>query len=351
MDRSELRSVVFKYIPYDHTSLDSEVNDTKIIEIKDIIPEEVGYSYSPNFTAEGVLGRMSPIQMYTGGSDIVYTFTLSIHEDMLENTDYTRIDEFVDAIKALSYPYLDKDNITRAQRAYFQLGELSGTGYIKTGVNWKKPLRNGRYIMVDLSFTITVEKVYPKPVITVAEEEVVNSVSYAVYYNKIRLSDSANDVVTELAEFIGYDISITDFVTSDNISTSEKRSNINYTESYFDRALVKFGDMLERMSEIDPDPETLDGLKSQVSAIQEYQFGTIGSRRQSYQVFTDLDLVISGLEDLKDQMISYIEDDWYTEVNIYMTEDERIAVVQDITVTIDAMIEMYKEVYTYGKSN
>lgn len=350
MDKAN-RSLVFSYTPYKSRGYIGSLTDTKTIEIYNIIPEELGYSYSPNFTEQEVLGRMSPIQLYTGGSDKVYTFTLSVHEDMvmnLEGQDYKNIIDFVDDLKAMSYPYLDSTNNMRAQKIYFQIGEISGRGYVQVGVAWKKPFRNGRYVMADISFTITVEELLQKVEVEVGELDEEYKLDYATYYGNIRLDDRTSELITEYGNYIGYDISLVDFVASDNISLEEKQSNVAYTEKFFDSKEEKFLLMLDMMSELDVSSDIIDNLKLQVEGIGEIEFGSL-SEGPDPSIFFEVSRTTSKLDKIKESLVEYVEM-YYKEINTKMTEGERDAIIVDIEDTIEAMKIMYEEVYGYGKA-
>lgn len=355
---NELERLFFSYTPY--TNDPNRLSDPapREINITNLVPESLSYSYSPIFSAQEVLGRMSPIQLYTGGSDKKYSFTIEIHEDMLNKITkgaYTRIDDFVDDIKAMSYPYLDDADNLNAQRVYFEIGEVTGSGYVETSISWKKPIRDGRYIIVDISFNITVEEIYPKVDSDVAEEESTYKLSYATYYGNIRLDETTSQLITEMESFLGYELNISDFFSSDHISLEEMNSNIKHAENYFDSAYIKFSNLLDMVATLDPDSDTIDNLRGTVEKIESVGFGRFSEywadssliHTETFDSFTD---VKSTLETLKDDLVEYIEEDYYKVVNTSLTTDERDAIISDIEITINAMILLYEEVSGYGRS-
>lgn len=123
----------------------------------DLVPQTVNYTYSPNFSSQSVLGRLSPIQIYTSGSDITYSFSVTLHEDLIYKQGKTigelfgGLHNFVDRIKSLSYP---EELTGHFKNVYFQIGEISGVGIVNTSVGWRKPFRKGRYIVADINFNI-----------------------------------------------------------------------------------------------------------------------------------------------------------------------------------------------------
>ena len=346
MRTNPLNVISFVHIPYGS-------QDLKEIEIKNVIPEELGYSYKPNYTAQPTLGRMSPIQMYSGGSDIKYSFTLTIHEDMLLGGDmratdqFENIIEFVDALKALSYPYLDDVGLMRAPNVEFQIGDISGNGFVKVNVAWKKPFRNGRYIMADISFDITATKVYPKVIHLEGVEDPPGETTYLTYNDTVRLSDRETELITSIGTLTGLEIAIGDFIPSDNISEEEKRSNIRFVSDTFDYAQQKFRDLLAQMELMAPDSETVDNLQNQVEELDNLINISISGTASITSFVAGL-TTVGMLEKLKTDLVEYIEGEYYTNVNRELLAEERDALVVDITDRIDALIVLYEEVSSYG---
>ena len=351
---NSLQTLLFTFVPYDRQGLDDST-ESKTIIVKDVIPEELSYAYTPLYTAQQVLGRMSPIQLYTGGSDMTYAFTLSMHEDALDQKEYTDISKFVDDLKALAYPYIDDAGIMRAQRVYFQIGEITGWGYVNVSISWKKPFRNGRYIMADIAFTITVEEIYPVAIMVTGDEIADDEVSFAVYHDTTRIDESTTGIITALSSFIGYDMVISDFILNDNISDIEKQSNINYTELYFDNAQSRFGSLLTMLSGLDPSSEDMYNIKTAVANLDNIEFLDLTQgRRTDFSVprsrFSDYETIKQNLDDLLEDFTDYIEG-YYDNVDKNMLESEKDALIDDITLTVNDMLEMWEKVYKYGASN
>jgi len=161
-----------------------EFGESYIKEVKiGLIPDTVAYNYTPNFQSTQILGRFTPIYTYQSGSDEVYSFSLKVHEDLIDLTKYKNIQDFVDTIKSMSYPR-ERNGILVLPRVYIQLGEIEGFGLINTSINWALPLREGRYVVADIDFSFTIETPYKSPEIYKLEKEV-EGLNNAEYANKV----------------------------------------------------------------------------------------------------------------------------------------------------------------------
>jgi hypothetical protein len=347
--------------------------ENNLIEIymHDIIPESLSYDYSPNYSGKGTLGRMSPIQIYSGGSAKVYSFNLTIHEDMMINTNYDNIIDFVDAIKSLSYPTISKEGILKKPQVEFHLGELSGLGIVKTSINWRKPFRDGRYILADISFNITVEEVLPSPEVEeiVIEEDTETIITYSSKYKISRYYE----------EFFGDRLNVftdqtSDFVTWDP-SDEEKLSNIRFTAQEFNYAEELFSQIFNNFTvdEVSVLDETSLGY---LTALQE-SVGSLGevisnlnsaaddvythyNRNSSVPIYifqTDIESnlengisVLQLLDNIEQDFKTFL-DDYYDNVDLEMSEDQYNRAVQEVEIYIDNMRDMFKEVYSYAPSN
>lgn len=115
-------------------------------------PDSLSDTYSAKFDEKTVVGRSSPVLVYTGGSSRGLSFSVTFHEDLLEN--YTDITKFVDDIRALSFPVYDGG--VKAPRVYCKVGNIfSFWGTLNTTVSYKPPIRDSRMIMADISFDFT----------------------------------------------------------------------------------------------------------------------------------------------------------------------------------------------------
>lgn len=129
-----------------------------------VIPDTMGFSYGANFTQQNVLGRVSPIYSYAYGSSEILSFSIKINEDIVnqgyqEGDVWVDLDTFVNSLKRLEYPILKPNGVSIFPTVYFQIGSyFSGECLVKTVVRWEKPIRDGKYTVVNLDFTLTIEK-------------------------------------------------------------------------------------------------------------------------------------------------------------------------------------------------
>jgi hypothetical protein len=149
-------------IIYDRENISNDIGYQEI-KIK-VIPDVVSYSYQPNFQSAQILGRFSPIYLYSNGSDETFSFSMTLHEDLLP-IEYASLEEFVNLLKSLSYPRVKSNMALIFPRVYFQIGELVGFGVVTTSVTWKKPIRDGRYILADISISINIEERLKSPAV------------------------------------------------------------------------------------------------------------------------------------------------------------------------------------------
>ena len=128
----------------------------KELVLKNLLPQAVGESYSPNIIKEsGIFGRAYPLNFYTGGSGKTLSFSLDIHEDLLPS-DKT-LYEILNYFEYLTNPVISpvKKTVT-GHEVYLQIGEqFAGRGHLNVNYSLQKPFRNGRYTMSKVNFTFT----------------------------------------------------------------------------------------------------------------------------------------------------------------------------------------------------
>lgn len=119
------------------------------IYLPKIMPLTLEDTYEASFTEQSIIGRSTPLLVYTGGSSKKLTFSLDIHEDMLPDGD---LPAFVDKVRALSYPVYDGG--IKPPRVYCKIAnQYSFWGTCNVSVTYKVPVRRGHFIMAALSFT------------------------------------------------------------------------------------------------------------------------------------------------------------------------------------------------------
>ena len=181
-----------------------DYNKLKEITI-DVIPEELGYSYTSNWSENSPIGRISPIYQYVNGSEKAYDFSITVHEDMLNKNKYKSIVDFVDAIKSMSYPIYKTSggliNVMSFPRIFFTLGEIQGYCIVNTSINWRGPFRDGRYTVVQIDFNIIIDAPRTPVKSETVEMERKDDLS-TVYYNDGTVSKITSEYQENLANFI-----------------------------------------------------------------------------------------------------------------------------------------------------
>lgn len=143
----------------------SIMRDNILNEVElDVIPETINHSHTAVYKTQNVLGRITPIQMYSSGSEDTYSFSVTYHSDLInEDRDEEKkiaLTKLVDTLQSFMVPDLDQaTNALKSKTVYFQVGSLSGIGSVDVSINWKAPISvDGYYKLVELTFTITVDK-------------------------------------------------------------------------------------------------------------------------------------------------------------------------------------------------
>jgi hypothetical protein len=339
----------------------------KMLEIKidDIIPDTLSYSYSPNYSGQNTLGRMSPIQIYSGGSARVYSFSLLVHEDMIEtSTNFGNITDFVDAIKTLSYPFVNSLGETVKPSVEFYIGKISGKGIVTTDISWKKPFRNGRYIVAEISFSITVEKINPVPNLrTETTKEYVEG--NLVYNDKIIVSEDVTDLLNnnvfeelDYYEYYEYDyykvlgnldienITLSNLLTVRNTTNAERINNAIFLRDYFDMSRDIFSSIL---GVAETSTEESLNLRSSIGRLDAIYYD-LNNYIDSYSKdpLESFSSVKESLDLLEDRFIDYL-DYYYENVDKDMTRDEYNKVKDEVIIIIDNMRDMYEAVRKYAE--
>ena len=246
--QKELQQLYFLYNPYNQNE-DYRVKEIVIPDF--IIPESVSHEYSPNFSSNSILGRLSPVLLYSGGSARTLSFSIRLNDDIARQSGYESLVELVDDIKSLSYPTRERSS-NRLPQVYFQLGELVGVGIVQTSISWSKPFDNTRgiYKLVEVAFTITLERELPLP-----EYLEVTEVIDRFGLDEVEFEDRLVSTVTEerraqaqeSLSFLGF----TDVVVSNFINTVDGgligRELLQRAEETFEYNLLRIESLYERL--------------------------------------------------------------------------------------------------------
>jgi hypothetical protein len=336
------------YFIYD---TESESNQVEIS--LDIIPESMSYSYSPNFESQNFLGRLSPIYMYRSGSAKTYSFSVKVHNDIVNDG----IENFVNNIKMLSYPKKNLDMTVSLPKVYFQLGEIAGFAIVKSTINWEKPytLSSGHYAMATISFEITVEREITPPEIKTArlsdliivqdesqEFQIAETgeTSVNVIYEVRSQLDLSYEDAENLIETLndqGYNFNIADFVSYRSGLIFETKQNIaresyNYQQQRLNNLFGLFASSNSYESTSD-----LNKFKEIV--------------RQPYSAFfnpEDTKYNADIIKDAKNKFESYLKF-YYDEVNTKLTREQYNIILDEVYVILEKMQALAEEL-SYGAS-
>lgn len=306
----------------------------------DIIPQEVSYDYSANFHEQSVLGRMSPLYVYTGGSDKILSFTVTLHEDVGNIKEkYGSLNGLVVLIKGLSYPSKYNGPLNNV---HFQLGSISGEGLVNTSVVWKKPFRDGKYIVADINFNITVVKQFPEVRYTTIVQKVELPDGVHQEYSQIKYTtDEVDSLNFVMNNFGGYDSSYNNFIQVEDTKAVKEFYFNQYKESYEYQATVlnNMYDIIEQRGKGVP-KELLD-MRRELSLIKwSVTNPAISKTKEEYE---------KTFDKLQKALIKYIEEDYKSNKDILQSEkDKAIARIKSIFSELkDAMERMTK----YGANN
>lgn len=140
-------------------NLDSQPIQTVVIPN---IPQALQIRYTPKFSTQQLLGRLTPLYQYSGASGVSYTFTLDLHEDIHVEKGKT-LNDLINDIKSLSAPRLSEGGLVGDYPdVFFTLGDISAFVKVETQITWKKPMRQGKYIMATVQFTLDVVEEVPE---------------------------------------------------------------------------------------------------------------------------------------------------------------------------------------------
>lgn len=319
------------------------------IAIDKIIPDMVKYQYQPNFEEQSLLGRRSPVFLYTAGSKKTFDFSLKFHQDFLnlvritengESFQPTSIVEFVEHLKMLSYPMTRTSGETSFPQIYFELGELSGYGYVNVSVSWEKPwsVQTKNYMMATISFSVTVEKSVSPPTEPQTRTE---SVEYAdLFYDYKISSNITQDEAEDLAERLGvaFTGSVEDLISNGEVSQFATAIQKGIATENYDFQVERLKNIYElfRTSTGEELPEDLEDFKEVTSFDYE-------------ELYTRDSTDAEAIKDMKKAFKGYL-DYYYDDVNTRMTRDEYYEVIESVFTTLERLQEYAEEIYGYGES-
>lgn len=309
--------------------------------IIDLIPQVLSYSYTPNFTAQSTLGRLSPIYLYSGGSEETYSFSLTLHEDEVikyQKGKYKSLEEFVDKLKSLSYPYTDNEGFQVYNKVTLILGEISGKGILNTEVAWKKPLRNGKYILAEVTFTFTLESKF-SPAITTTKKVLYEGGEYTILSSmaiSYRDSDSYHERFDDIINTYG-------ITTPNLLDISDKEYQdviVSASTKAFNRAQEQLKDIRDSFIVLDSTKQINDELAFLVSFID-----------KDISKITKKDLELLKNKNAKEKIRKYVEDYYAKKLNTELVAGEIQLIIDSLENILDVLRTASQGVLEFGSNS
>lgn len=326
-------------------------NPLERIEIEmPFIPDTVKYNYQANFQEQSVLGRLSPVFLYSSGSTKTYGFSIPVHEDILDEVKITKngrpqkpknVVDLVDYLKMLSYPISRIGQPVFFPQVYFMLGELAGYGIVNVSVNWAKPFfeNKGRYSNAVINFEVTIEQ----PVSMPTEPLVVNEETEfetLIYDYKIRF-DLTDEQAREVVRGLGaaYTGTVEDFISQNDVSDFVR--NIKR-----DAAIESFDYQKQRIANIYQTFQTATGREF-IEDLEIFKEVT----GYNYQTLVTSDKTdAEQIKKIKDNFRKYL-DYYYNNENTKMTREEYFQVLDSVFLMLEELQKLAEEIQGYAASN
>lgn len=316
--------------------------------IIDLIPQEITYTYTPNFQEQSTLGRLSPLYSYINGSDKKIAFSVKLHEDLGSiRESYETLDGLVSKLKSLSYPSTTGGAL---EDVSFHLGEITGKGIVNTSVSWEKPFRDGRYLVANISFDITVTKEYTPVSSTEITERV--ELPNGVYQEVPKLLYTT-DMRDSLKHFImdstgsEYDTAFNDLL--DPTDSEEVReyylAQAKKSFDYNATILTNLYDMIELRG----DKEKINSYINSHLTIGQYLDAYSYQVNNTSITKTGESLIKKDLNSLRSAFKKYIEDEYKNNKDIIPEEKE--SMITDIDQFFDSLIKSLEGVRKYGANS
>jgi len=319
------------------------------IAIDKIIPDMVKYSYRANFQEQSLLGRRSPVFLFTNNSEKSYEFGLKFHQDFLNLVKITKngetyqpesIVDFVEELKMLSYPANSLTREITFPQIYFELGELSGYGFVKVSVNWEKPwsVQTKNYMMATINFSVTIEESVSPPTEAQTRTE---SVEYdSLFYDYKISTNLTEEEAQDLKDRLGssYMGSVEDLISNSNVT----QFALAFKESI---ATENYDYQVERLKNVYKLFQTSTGqeLPKDLRIFLELS-------SYSYEdLYTEDSTDAKAINKAKNAFRSYL-DDYFEDINTRMTRDEYYEVLDNVFTTLERLQQYAEELYRYGES-
>lgn len=312
------------------------LNPTTIIEVPNI-PQGIDIKYTPKFTAQQMLGRQTPLYQYSGASGVSYTFNVELHEDIHVKPGET-LNTLINDIKSLSAPRMRAGGYVGGYpEVFFTLGDLSAFVKVETDITWKKPMRQGKYIMAQVNFVLDVVEETPILKEFWHTEEVgqqIEGLEDLYYSDEMRFLTTSergyhDNLTSSYGSLIGYNV---------NRYDGEGRTTASKT---WDATQQKMIDLFGIYREDDDLKEILDGNTTLKTMFDE-------GVREMPKSSKDYNKFKKDLLELRKTTHKTVADTYRKEVSETMTRAEMQQVIRYVDSLIDTLLDIASGVMGYG---
>lgn len=117
----------------------------------DITPDSIEDSNRASFDTQSVRGRSSPYQGYSESGPRTISYSITLHHDLCKDGLLSTINK----LKALTYP--EYGGVLNLPLCLVRIGDMVHCKAIVSdvGVTWQKPIRNGIYLVAEISLSFT----------------------------------------------------------------------------------------------------------------------------------------------------------------------------------------------------
>lgn len=127
-------------------------------------PDSVSDTMTALWQTQQVIGRTSPVSIYSGADDRKISFSMKLHRDMripsdsglVENT----VDDVITLLRSGIYPIYVSSGLYPPVTT-FKFGDLIARGKLESvSINWQPPIVAGGYKLCDVSISLSSPSVY-----------------------------------------------------------------------------------------------------------------------------------------------------------------------------------------------
>ncbi|AWD93029.1 hypothetical protein HSE3_gp077 [Bacillus phage vB_BceM-HSE3] len=114
------------------------------------MPDEISDNENAQFEDQAIAGRSAPIFNYSSSGPRSVSFSITLHDDYCKDGILATVNKF----KALVYPSYRE--LIASPKCYIRIGDFIRCICVveSVDVTWKKPYRNGIYIVADVNISL-----------------------------------------------------------------------------------------------------------------------------------------------------------------------------------------------------